>query len=442
MDQKSLVALLAGGFCLSAAASGLAQEGEGGLTATARLSQNIGWSDDQGMSATTGLGFGLSSQTRTSQFAFVTGTRVILDDDGLDVQLPSVELNYNEQSKSAAFEVEAAWRRADISTAFAPITNEDFTEADFIIDDGTRTNVSASTSLVLGRDAPFGVTLSASTNQTSYSGTADPDLFDVSSYGMSANARFEIDPRITVTSGLNFSRRDTGGEGVDRETFGASLGTTLAVSKSLSVQAQLRYNEITLTDADGTTTEEGLSYSVSANQELPNGTLTASLGNQLGETGRQTTLSFGRTLDLKNGGLSFNAGLTWPEDEDLEASFGVNYNRALTQNTNASVSLSQALAVNNDSEDIRRFRVSGQVNHQLTAVSRVSAGVSLFDVTNLDGGSESSRLAFDVSYAHALTDDWNLTSGVTWRRSDTTDDGLFTDQSVFVGVARDFTWRP
>ena len=422
-------------LCLGGAAN--AQEA-GGLEAGLDVSQKFVFSESETVSLST-LGFGLSSETRSQYLRFRVqgGYETSLDGTtGSGLVDPDYSLAYGTRNRNAALDVSLAFTERDVDSIF------ELTEVPgvFVIDSGTRTSSRSSVQLELGREAPFGATIGLAYNIISYDGTTDPDLLDSRESEANVALRFDIDRRITARVDGSFSEIDSdGGTDVTRERVG--VGADLQVTQTLAADVSVGVTRVTEGDAGTTTVQDGLSFGLTLSEERPDGAWTASLTSDIDESGRRSTLTLGRSLDLRDGRFSATIGVSEGDDGELRPLYSLRYNAELP-NGSAGVVLDQSFDVNSSGFETLNTRLTADWEYQLNRVSSLGAEVRLRQTDVLGGSGDSSRLDLSLTYVHALTDDWSLTSGYTHtlRRKDGEPDSS-TDE-LFIGLQTSFAWRP
>jgi len=143
---------------------------------------------------------------------------------------------------------------------------------------------------------------------------------------------------------------------------------------------------------------------------MPDGAITASLASSFDEDGRTFTSNIGRQMTLKAGELSYSFGLSGSDNGDLNPLYAVSYSQELPRDAAANVRLSQSFATNG------------------TGREAVNEDVSVMN--------------FGVNYSHALAQDWGIVTGYTHSMSSSDQDGDDSTNTVFVGLQKDFSWRP
>jgi hypothetical protein len=426
---------------------GQAQEAAGGLEVTASISPRLEWSDnldftadaDSGFRASTLLSFGIDSITRAQQFQFRTSTALRYDssDGEVDIDDPLLSLFWARESRDVRLEASLFFRDADISSL---VFEEEFDPDSLVIDTGRRRTLATSLGLEFGREAPFGGQLALGHDRVDYRDTTDPDLVDSRTDSASLSLRFEIDPRIIARANAGWRREDTDGA-IDSETRSASVGVGLDVTKTLNVGADIGWSRIERS-GELTDTDEGLTFGLDAIRTLKNGTLAGKLSSEIGENGRRTEVRITRAMELKRGTLSFSAGATRTDGFEIQPLLGIDYAYELPR-AQISVALSQRTDTDEDGEETLLGSLTVGYRQQLTARSSLAATAALRQVDVLeDGGNDTSRIDLSLSYTHELTEDWGLTGGYTHALNRSDAEADVSSNTVFVGLERNFRWRP
>jgi hypothetical protein len=426
---------------------GQAQEDAGGLVLSATVSPRLEWSDnldftadgEAGFRASTALSFALESTTRVQQFALSAGGALRYDDSTGEAGFedPQLRLFWRRESRDSAVEASVLYREADVSSLVA---EDEFDPDSLILDDGTRRTLSADVALEFGRESPFGGRLALSHDRTEYLDTTDPELVDTRTDGASLDLRFAIDPRISARAALGWTREDSDGD-TDTETLRASAGAGLEVSPVLTVGADIGWSRIERTGLV-TDTDEGLSLGLDATWTLANGSLSGSIDSEVGENGRRSEIRVSRALEMPRGQLTFSVGASRTEGFDVEPLLGLDYVQELPRGV-LTASLEQRTDTDDDGEESLLTSLSLGYRQELTAVSSLGASASLRSVDVLAaGGDDASRIDLSLSYTHALTDEWGLTGGYTRALSRSDAEPDVSANTVFLGLERNFRWRP
>ncbi|AZL60493.1 hypothetical protein EI545_17680 [Tabrizicola piscis] len=365
--------------------------------------QNIDLSVPEGgdnLVARTRLSFGAVSRTQLDTLEFSSSAALVAensdDTDGTEFEFgnPDLAVRYTREIPNALFSIGAQYRRDDVESFDEDLTIDDL--------DGTRTDSTVDLRFETGRTAPLGFVLFSSYTESEYTDTSDPDLVDNNTF------------RVGIETPLRFS-----------EVFQASI--RLGYEREEDTSPPLTLNEVR-------TAGLGLAYA------MVNGAATADLDFRSDdEEGDRTTLVFGRALTLPAGSLSLRLGVTQGDIGGTDLVGGVTWAQELPRGGLEVVlertvvydditfepSIGTLLAVS-FTQEINDLSSMG-----LTASHEVS-----------DSPTERIELSqFAATYRYALTQDWNLDSGVRYRvRRD--EDGRSDSPDVFVALSRSFEFRP
>jgi hypothetical protein len=426
---------------------GLAQEEPGGLVVTATVAPRLEWSDnldfvaggEGGLRASTGLSFGVESTTRAQQLALTASGALTYDLESgeADLQDPLLRFVWRRESRNALIAAAILYRDTEVSSS---VLEDAFDPDSLILDNGRRRTLSADLELEFGREAPFGGRLTLGHDSVDYRETTDPDLVDSRSDDASVDLRFDISPLVTAHAAAGWQREDTDGD-VDSETVRASLGARADVNPTLNVGADIGWSR---TERSGaiTDSDEGLTFGLDALLTLRNGTLAGDLSSAVGENGRRTEVRVTRSMELPRGQLSFSAGASRTDGFDVQPLVGIDYVHELPR-AQLSVSLNQRTDTDTDGEETVLSSLTVGYRQELTATSSLSASAALREVDVLaDGGDDASRVDLTLSYTHALTDEWGLTGGYSRALSRSDAGADVSSNRLFVGLERNFRWRP
>jgi len=418
---------------------GLAAQQDGGATGEFRYTEGLRWEDDE-LRSRSDLGFTYSSRTR-SQY-------VLLDMfGGVDkfgtgeadeaIADPRLRLDYGLESRNAALDLAVRYLRSDVDSL---IFDDAPTVPEPVIDDGTRENASVRLGLELGREAPFGASLSLGYEANVYSDTTSPLLIDDEALDTTVRLRFDIDPRVSARTTLSAYEIDRdGGLDVSRETL--SVGAAVILSPVLDGEFDIGTTRVTESGTVPRSTDEGLYYALALVRTLQNGTLSGSVISDLDEYGRRTTAEVGRALDLPAGTLRLGAGLSQDEvTGTVDPLYSFAYRQDLPRGQ-FDIGLEQSFesdSVGNETLDTR-FRM--RLQQELTARDRLAARLNLREADRTTAV-DTREIGIGVDYARDLTEDWAFVSGYTHTRSTEGDGGEETDDIFFIGLSTVWQWRP
>ena len=355
----------------------------------------------------TSLSFGSSTATPTDTLTFDAGIGLgvqRLADGSFDasVNTPTVALRYARTVPSTALTLYASYVVETLDQLRSPL--------DFIADDGQiilptnpadltstglKQDIRAGGSLELGRDAKFGLTITATGEQISYTQTTDPALQDINRAEAGITGRFNYSPQGNVSLGVSTEHQVTLGQPKDitRDTQNLTLGTSYDVSPVLSLGGFVSYEVVDETGQDQTRSPRA---QISADYTYLTGSLSVQLGDQ------DTQLVWRQSL--ASGGISatLSHGLDDSGSGTLDQ-IGFNYTQAINDTSGLNLGL---------------FYSSG------------SGSTTSPDVT-------SSVLV--VSYNRQITQDWGMNLGANFRLRDPSSDDPSANASsagVFVTVSR------
>ena len=431
---------LAGAAAL-AASSGAAQQ-EGGVTAGLTLTPGIHY-EDKRFSPWLGFGAEVQTQTRTQSLALSFNTALDGSDlfSGLSDSLrdPRLNLSYSLENRNTALEATLSYRRSKISQLFlAEVLDEEF----LILDEGQRADLNSTAALTFGREAPFGGVLDLRYGQRRYSGISDPRLRNEDSRAAGLSLRFDIDRRIRMTLAARISETDVAGDGTDQRRESLSLGAELAASPTLTTSLRIGTSRITETTGGVAQVRDGVTWGVSAEQEMPNGVLSGQIDSDLTAAGRLRTARLDRSMDLPRGTLRYGVGITQQPGGKLTpiASLGWQYT---TRAANFQLSYDRSLRVARAGESGIDDRLGLSWQQEIDSLSQLGLDVTLRRTERLDAGERDSQQAsLSLNWQRDLTQDWVLRSSYTHRWTRDAGSRDTRDNIVFLGLERRFQWRP
>ncbi|MBA3908683.1 MAG: hypothetical protein C0524_02120 [Rhodobacter sp.] len=374
-----------------------------GLEQRLEVGSNVDLTVPEGGTTTasvTRLSFGAVSRTQLDTLEFSAASALVVENsDGTggteaELERPELSLRYTREVPNALFSVGAQYRRDD-----ADAFDEDISDADL---DGTRTDIGADLRIETGRTAPLGFAFTTSFTRTEYQDTTDPTLTDTDVLRVGLETRLRFSEVLLGRVGLGYEREEeTDVVGPATETSTASLGMTYL---------------------------------------LANGEATADLSfSSDDDEGDRSTFVVGRTLTLPAGLLSARLGVTDGDSSGTDVIGALFWSQELPRGA-LDLRLERAIGFDDDTDEaVKSTTVSVSFTQDVNAVS--SLGLSLSHEIS-DAPSERIEVSeFGATYRYALTEDWGLDSGVTYRvRKDA--DGRSDSPGVFVALSRSFEFRP
>jgi hypothetical protein len=405
--------------------------------------------------ATTTLSFGLVTETERQQLDFgLSGALQIQntpDTDGTETGFanPRADLSYNLNGGDSQFSVDGLYFESDIDT----LSLSDFVNRDGIVvlpedfanlqGTGTRSSYSLDLRLQSGLEAPLGFDLSVGTSGVDYTNTNDPDLFNYNRAYAGARALFRPTEVLTGSVGLRYSTYDASNqEQTFRTQTGGDVGLQYDISSRAVIEAALGVTE-TKTEELGNPDETTSSPvgSIGYSLDMPDGEITLSLDARVDENGdERTNLVFGRSRNLPDGELSYTLGLTDPASSDIEPIGSLMWERNLPA-AQISAQLSRAVTTTNQDETDLTTLVVLNYEQSINDVSGFGLTASYGQTDGTGPADSTTRASISATYRYALTRDWGLDTGVSYRTLDE-DGGTASSPSVFLTIGRRFNFGP
>lgn len=447
--SKKTKAAIAIATVLVGATEAVAQETESAMSATFGFSTNVEVDSNRALdevslgtttSVTEELSFGLSSETRLQilEFNATASLRYARLPDG-DTEFvfdrPGFDLGYTRFGADSSFGIAADYRTSDVTDAIDDI---DATDDDLTPEEGTITRYGASLTYSFGIDAPFGMTFEASTNRREYSDTTDATLVDSETNRFGVDATLQFSPVTQGTAGVSFTRLiedETDVRTEDQTSY--SFGLSHELRQGLTLSGTLGYRETEVNQAGVSASEDGIFASFDAVQELSNGSVSAGVDFDHDDGVETVSLSFGRSMELRDGSISGMLTVTQIEDEDPQLLASVDYLKTLPRGE-FSVGLSQTLSRNSDDNDVKFSRLDLGYRQAITSVSSIDLSMEVSHLEDAGAGDAltQTRTSISAAYSHELTEDWDLSVGYRYRSFANEGASLAESNSVFMGLSR------
>ncbi len=406
----------------------------------------------------TNLSFGFLSETKvdTLSFGVSTALRAVNgpDTSGTDTSFDDLnaQLSFARDVEHSALSVSTRYNSANIKF-IQPLVGIIDEDGDIVFPDdldalegtGTRVSYGLNTSLVLKRgmrDLAFRAGISG----LKYDTATAANLFDNKRSYLGVTAGFIISPVLDGSLSYDnsiYSASNT--TQTDRTTNSVSAGLAYAMSKTVSLRGSLGYSN-TETDegigpARATTTQEGYTTGVGLNVERPNGAININLETGIDQNGRRNSFDIGRTLSFPQGNLGFSIGLTEDDQNNVNTTTSANWSQELPSG-NLTVRLQRGIIVNNDDENRLISFVSANYSHPINSLSSLNFNGSYSGSQDTGGGNSVKQANLSTSYSHAVTQDWNLNTGYTYRMRNTTTTSSADSHAIFLSVGRSFSISP
>lgn len=398
----------------------------------------------------TTLSFGFTNEAglHTLDF-FASGVGRLVDDPVLGTDSgfrdPRVDLAYALEGANSRLNLDAGYFKPDL--AFNdPLSQADLTDQDLSQSVGTREDFDAALQFETGLQHSIGFVLDLTARRRSFSDTDDdPLLFSNRTNRVAAGLIFrfsEVTQGRLDASDERFRADDTDGRNTDTDRFTFGLDHAFSAIDTISIDVGHSKVVESFDNLPGVETNtSGPVADLLYQREVPNGFVTAALDTFLTERGRQTTLEFGRIMQLPLGALEFSIGATRGDSFEIRPIGSIAYvtefprgqfNAELSRTSSISDTLAQATETT---------RVILGYEHNLTALSSLSLNLNYADISLIgDNTSEDGRerASLDASYSRDITKDWEFVLGYEFRYFNPEDDGSAQSNGVFFALQRDF----
>lgn len=400
-------------------------------------------------SSDTKLSFGFSSQTQTQTFdVSASGVLRLVDDPiiGTDSGFrdPSLALFYSRDSANSRLTLTASYERPDLAF-LDPLTQDTISDQDLYRGGGTRENYEVGALLETGLYSPLGFEFDLHSQGRLYSDTTDPLLFANRTDTAAVATLFRLSPVTQARLDLSdehYTAKDI--SRTDRTTREFTFGLDHEFSAVTSLSANIGHSEVveTFDNRPGIrNVTRGPVGAVSLMRLLPNGSVSVALDTDISTVGRQTTLEFGRFIDLPAGQLAFSFGATQGSGFNLLPIGSIDYFADLpTGSINASLSRSV-----NISSTLSRAETTTRVDlgylFEVNDISSLSFNLYYADISLTGFGATGpgrERGSFYATYTRDITQDWDITAGYEYRYYDSSSEAPANSNTLFVALKRDF----
>lgn len=395
------------------------------------------------------LRFDLQSVTRTQSVGLSADGRLVFDGGRVEFERPGITIDYARESRSTALNLGLSYSVRDVDGAAEIIDPVTGTVINLVDDDGTLESLGINAALVTGQDAPFGTQTSFSYVDRTYSGTADPDLTDLTNWQIGTTLRFDVDPRISLSTNASYRvTQEDDDEQTERRVTRFGVGGSFLIDPLWSASFDLGYSIFeTEEDQPGLgrviTEENGTGFTLSVTRQFRDGSLSASLARDVSDNGTEDSLRLSRERALSNGGaLAWSVGLiSFPNGETAPV-----VSAAYTMPTprgSFSASINQASSFNSDDESVVSTSIALNYDQAVNASSSWAVNGSVANVEVVgDQDQGQTRAQIGISYNHALTQDWDLSTAL--RHQIIYEDGEEDESAstLSLSLQRSFSFRP
>lgn len=340
----------------------------------------------------TRVSFGLRSETPASFIALdITGSlrlgHQIGGGQSIGLTDPGIVLSFRSEAASSFIAGSAYLRETDLS--------QDPSLDPFVPPVGTQRRAGGDLTYRWGEDRRAGFGLTASLVDTSYRDA--PGQIDNFRYSLGGDIRLDLTEVSQLTLGLAQSRF--------APQAGAARDTT-ALTAALAIERPLG----------------PISFSASLTQT---------------PEGQRTAVSVGRRLELPDGQLSAQVGLT----HGVTGKFGVTgelgYSRDLP-NGRIFAAFSRSVTANENDLEVTQTRVSLGYGRELTDRTRVLVELGLGESSLSSTGTAVRSGTLAATLSHELDMNWALDLGYQLRAREVTGQPAATSSTIFIGLRRQF----
>ena len=423
-----------------------------GVSSTLRVDDNFQQQPDSSGTTTiwdNRLSFGLTS-IGTSQRLSFTGTGVLrfAEIPGRSVsgfEDPTLRFSYSADAANSRFTFDARYRSADREFLDPfQVEREEQLLGVLVGEGGTLTTSNLRFSYETGLNDPIGFRVTGSRADRDYADVTNPSLFDATTNDLALSTIFRVSPvtQITATAAQTWYDASDAPQ-TSRDTTDFSLGLRTDVTQTLVLDARIGYVDIQIDDLAGTPSRSGATGSVGLTQTLTNGDASVSLALTRNQNGDRTTLTFGRSYQLKNGTLAGTLGVSEGPTGATDVIASLSYSEQL-KSSNFSVSLRRTANTNTQDVEVVDTRLTVGYGYDIDAISRISVTFD-YGRTEDDLGALSTveRASLRAAYTRQLTADWNLQGGVLLPHiSDRAWSGSAQPNSILLTLDRSFSFRP
>lgn len=411
--------------------------------------------DDGDPEFSTGFDIDILSANRTQRLSFSLDTDLTIPlDDTNDAEFfePTYGVAYVRDTGRSRLSFGGSFTRRDVDS-LRRLEDDPDTEFDentiTVTDDGSLERISLNAGLEVGLSDPIGAELRYRFNETDFSGVTDPNLEDRQFNEIAGALRFDVSRtlRLTLDAAWNQTEETDTLIPEDDTRIRAGGGFEWQAYPDLSFDGSIGYVRIE-TDTffpTGATEEvnDGVNLTFGSVLDRPNGQYRVDLSRILEDPGFIYRAELIRNFDLPRGvEATARAGVVELPSGEVRAVARAAVGRE-TVRGDLGVSLSYDVGINNDDDEVRRTILEASYGEDLANGGRWSLSGRFTDsdfIASVEPDLTTVRLSLD--YSQPLSDVWDLTAGASWQL--TQEDGASddTDNRIFVGLERRFTFRP
>ncbi len=351
----------------------------------------------------TNLSFGLTDETRTDSLSLsASGFLRALDGPegrktGLDA--PRLDFAWRREGANAALDVSAFLREDDLDTLRGLAIDPETGAVNVLTGEGTQRQTGGGIAYTFGADGPWGLTLAAGLTDTTFRDA--PAEVDNRRTRAGADLRFMLDPATEATLGLSAS------------TF----------------------------EEDGEPTRDTLRLEAGVTRSLARGSLSAMLFTEKTEDGTRSGLTLGRSVELPSGQLSYSLGATRGATGEVNLTGALDWAQELPRGQ-ISLGLRRSVASGEGDAETLATSLNAGLSQNLSPLTSLTFGLNAAEAAEAATGTTTRTATLNATLTHALTEDWALDAGYSYRWRDEDTEGRANSDTVFLELRREFEWRP
>ena len=385
------------------------------------------------------LSFGLTTETAIDRLDFFVSGALIAEntaDSGsteLDFGREVATLAYHREVPAAVLDINAEYRSDNLDSFSDDLTTVDET--------GTRTDMSLSARIEIGRTSSVGFAIGVGYDSTDYQDALDPELDDTATRRADVAMILHASEITTGRIGLRYSLREDENPGTRTvETLTTYAGLDTALSDRLDLAAEIGYSDSEEEDFDIIDRVRGPALSLGLTYDMPAGTAMALLRVTTdADEGQRETFEIGRDIETPGSTISARLGVTHADTTGSDLIGSLRWDRPLPDGA-IGLNLERRVSYDADAEEAVTYSlVRANWAKTISDLSSISMDIS-YELS--DAPSERiEQVTLGAGYSYRLTEDWSLDSGVGYRvRKDA--DGRSESPNLFVSISRDFELRP
>ena len=364
-------------------------------------------------------------------------------DNNTDIDNPFIGFDWDREASRARTGVSFFANEVDLGTDTGTFFNQDTGSIDFgTLDQGTRRTADITLDGEFGIDTPFGGSYLLGAREIRYSDSEDPDLLDADRLRFEGDLFFAVDSRMRLGVEAAYIDFDERGPGeIDTLDTSAGVFAEIDFSQTTTGRFALGWQEVEDTGAENRT-EDGITGSVNLERELVRSTALFEALSEVTDDGQRYEASAGQRIPLQTGEFDYTIGLTHTEGTDTEPLINIGWSQDFLRGR-LDLTLDQRSFSGRGGESNRiNSRFDVRYVQELTTRSSFDIGFAAINRNELgDDAEDGQRYDFDFTYRYALTQDWDLTTGIELIRINEDDEPDSDDETIFIGLERRFVWN-